>query len=356
MLAHEIVTLLAPLKYALEKSSFNTMHKALQISDTSVSCRTSHIAIDIAAQLNIAEYKEPLHVDGASFLAILNSLPEGQELKLTHREGALHWNCGKTKGKMACLALPVMPSVEYLIPDEHTGSPPPDFIKALELGSLSADASSMASVGMAGVLIDSDRLLITTTDDVTISVAFLDTATLLLDAPVHVALSPDVIPLLTNLLSETGYWEIDDYTIKYTDGTRDMIVSQVSSLSKTDNVLNLIDKCMKGQQYFPIPADTIRAFMKRAEVLTNDRPQLSVSITVDTDRVTLIFDEATARTEEYFDIENSHITTPLTLRLNARKFMRALRYSEEIVIDFISERMLVLRSKPLDFMYIIGGS
>lgn len=355
MLTQEVVQILQPFRYALSKSSFNYSHRCLEISNRGVRCLTPYIDMDIMIYLDIVEYKQPLHVNGETFLSVLNSLPESKELKLAHRDNALHWTCGNTKGKMACLNLPPLAhSQDYLSYDENTPSPSREFLSALELGSLSADASSMASVGMSGVVIDTERLIIASTDDVTISACtFKDCLPNLKILPRYITLSPETVPFLSNALEEHGYWFINENVISYSDGIRDIIVSQVAQMPRQSTMLALIRKCSEGKIAFAIPGDTIRTFLKRADALTTSRPQLSVSIAIENGRVTLEFDEATAQTQEYFNIPDLGLKGPMTLKMSARKLVRALKYCSEIVLDFMPEHILVLRSK--DFIYIIGG-
>ena len=351
MLTKEAVAALAPFKHALSKNSFNTLHRCLELTSDYVQCRTSYVALDISVSLG--KFEKPIHVDGMTFLAVLDSLPDDKELHLAHRDNALHWSCGTTKGKMAVIDMPDLEHIDHRF--DSTDQPSAAFITALELGSLSCDQTTMASVGMSGVLIDTQIRFVASTDDVTLSTCFYKNQILDTHIPDFVALSAETIPLLINTMTEIGYMEITDNTIKYADEGRFLIVSQVSPLSRQSNLISLIAKCNNGQISVPIPRDTIQTFLKRAAALTVSRPQLSVTIGIEINRITLEFDEATAQTQDYFLIDKDITIEGVRLRVNAAKFARALKYVDEMVFDYMSDHILVLRSKSHDFMYIIGG-
>ena len=354
MLAKEVVRLLAPFRHALTKNSFNTAHQCIEITKDSVRCRSSHVAMDVSINLDIAEYVEPVHVNGETLLAVLGSLPDDKELKLAFRDHALHWTCGTTKGKIACLDLAAMEKIPYISSAEV--QPPESFTAALELGSLSCDATAMSSVGMSGVLIDVSFTppIIVSTDDVTLSACFF-AGVMPVSMPDQITLSAETIPFLMNTISDIGYWLIDDNTLLYSDGVSDMALSLASPLTRTETMLSLVLKCNKGKITAPIPMDTMRSFLKRADALTNNKPQLSVVIIAEGDRITLEFDEAIMQTQDYFTVPGLVIDRKVSVRINARKFARALKYADEMVLDFIGDRMLVLRSAKRGFLYIIGG-
>ena len=113
---------------------------------------------------------------------------------------------------------------------------------------------------------------------------------------------------------------------------------------------------IEGDTAVPLMRERVQAFIKRVEALTENREHMAVSLSVADNDLTLSFAEEAATSDEWYPVSLPEGTPDLpVVKLDARRLARALAHSDELMIDHLERKVLVLRNKTKTFHYIIEG-
>jgi hypothetical protein len=296
-------------------------------------------------------------VDAADFLGVLRTAPE-QPFTVAVKDNALHWQCGKARGHLSVF------EAQVPLPDYRGDLAPliPDFGRGLELGASACGQSAvLRSAGLEGVQLYNERgnLYAVASDGMVVSSCCLGPALPMLhpDGQSVVTLKPQAAALLAELAqqghSDGMFLGADDTSLYFIAQGVDFHIYQLAPLP-----LNFADKLAPftgAKQAVPLLHETVKAFLRRAEMLAEVRREAMVELSVTKGRTTLAFREATGSTEEYYDIvSDGPGVTVQPVRIEARRIMRALEDASHLVFDYAKQNILILRGDN-EFIFAIYG-
>lgn len=351
MISHELQSLLAPFKLLVSRSALNPVYRAIEIGPTEIRAAISWGILEIAVPSPGIE--DSVYVDRAAFLAVIHSLPKGEDCYLCEDGTSLLWTCGRAKGRLALMSQLQMPYIDWegisLVP-VPLGLP-----KALELGSLSCHTTALAAVGMFGIVID-QRLGITvsSTDNTSMSTGYVEGMGLPGAAETS-TLSPDGVELLFEIMHPIdGRLGFNDRAWYYADQTTYCKVTLLPPM-KSD-VSSVRAKYQEALTVVPIPHEAIDKFIKRANSLAEVKRNATVSLSTSDGQLVLSFKEGASTTDEYFLVEAlTGLPAIPEIILSATKTARALSYVQEVVLDHVSRGVLLFRGHNPEFDYLLCG-
>lgn len=350
LLPCDIKTFLAPFKLLANKHALSPMYKSLELSENMVRGCSNFGMLEVTMNLGI---EGTMYVDASTFLAIIDSIPQDQELILADDNGVLLWACGSAKGKLALAVIENMPTIARRNkPDAWTT--PAELADILELGALSCDSNTLASVGMHGVVLDNrgGALAVRTSDNITIASAELPGVSIP-KAPDMVTMAPEAAALLAKVIRPGGKLEIDDTSIYYRDDGCRLVLKQVAALKH--DLAEVLGNFSEAELVAPVPRDRIMAFIKRVGALTESRKSLYVELHAQAGQLALSFAEAQAGSDEYYLIEGLKLPAELSIKLDAGRLARALASIDEVVLDHVGKGAVVFHGKKPEFTYMVAG-
>jgi hypothetical protein len=352
MISHELKTVLNPFKFLLAPQAMNPIYRTLELQpmdDQTCLVRgcVSWGVLEIATTLRLAE---PSFVNRADFLAIVQSLPKAHEFNLKITNGALHWTCGRARGKLAQMAAVEMPWIDW---PEALWPYPADLRTALDLGRLSCHTTALAATGMYGIVVDQrdGHIIVASTDNASLSIAWADGV--LPGAAELSTLAPDGVELLAEIMAD-GVMGFDDKAWYYADAvTRCRIV--LLPAMKND-IRTVRKKYNEASIIAPIPAEALSRFIKRANALAEVKRNARVCLGLIDGRLVLSFKEGNSETDESFTLEAlaGQPNTP-EVELSAAKLARALSHTTEVVLDHAKRGVLMFRGHAPPFEYLLCG-
>jgi hypothetical protein len=343
--------LLAPFKTLSNPKSLATKNKALYLSPTLVRGCSSYGILEAGVELALPAGEE-CFVDAQTFLSVLASLPDGGTLELALQAGALCWQAGSAKGKLAVLDVQDMPVIEgepeFDIAYEVTA----EFIKALDCGALSCNDESLANVGMYGVVINNiDFPSIGTSDNTTISFCpFGDEV--LEQFPESICLPPKGTNILSSIVRKEGIIWFGDETFNYADENYRFLMRSIPPLKH--DIRGMVERFCGGDIIVPIPPDRVQAFIRRATALAETKKSTYVSLGAAEGHLFLSFSEGVSESDEFYLIDEMELPDMPAVRLDANKLARALSEAQEVVMDFMDKKVVVLTNTKTFFQYIIS--
>lgn len=350
MKAHELSAALRPYKAVVNPRALSPAYRVIEIgAKLRASCGWAHIETD-AALLD-----KPACVDGAAFIAVVESLSSEQEFAVSRGDGTLDWKCGSAKGRLALVPEIDLPTYSRRL-NPFACKPSADMRKALDLGSLSSGTNALATVGLFGVRIEvGEKMRVLSSDNMTISLAEVTNAG---DAPLKgpdvATFSPEGIELLVSVLGrENSTLELDDKAAHVVAGTTRVRVNQIDKLA-TD-LHKIIANYDTADVTVKLPRERVAAFVKRAGALAEAKRHTAVWIGAEKGRLTLSFSEGTASSDEYYLVEGLDVPDLPAVQIDANKLARALSDSDDLVLDHIERSVLVLRGDKPAFQYLISG-
>lgn len=354
MIASHLAQLMAPFAALANKHALSDLYKCILIDPDHVEGCSQYGIMDANVRLGIPER---VFLDAIVFHSVLKSLPDKEEVVFKLQAGALEWECGMSTGKLALLGAQKLPSIEGsdALPQGEPWTPTDAFIDALDLGGLSCGSVGMASAGVYGIVLDNrDDFSVLSSDDVTISIC--KAGAKVASFPEQVTFSPDAIAMLRMVLNGDG---------------KDAILSLSSS------ALYCVNKAFRlflrpippikhdlrahaanfaaANTVAAIPRERLAAFIKRASALSEDKGRTHVTLAAASGALSLSFVEGASSSDEYYLVDKLDIPTLPEIKLDASRIARVLAHSEEIVLDHIDRRVLLLRGKTPPFTYMVCG-
>jgi hypothetical protein len=346
--------LLAPYRMLCNRHAMAPQYKSLQLAPNLIRGCASYGILETPCEMDL-DVTGHCYVDAHTFLSVVNSLPETEEILMGVESGVLLWAAGTAKGKLATLDVPNMPEITgtTTAKDHYVVHAP--LILALRAGIISCLDQSLQTVGMYGVVMDNrDFPVICTSDNTTISWATFgeDPVTVFPDL---CYLSPDAVVLLNSII-------IDGNTLScfaedkflYESKYRRFLFTTVPPV-KHDIKSALGKYVEKDGHAIPIPPDRIQAFIKRATALAESKRSTFVEIGAAEGHLSISFTEGAAQSDEYYLVDNKTLPDMIPARIDASKLARALALADELVMDYIQDKVLVLRHSKTGFHYVIMG-
>jgi hypothetical protein len=298
---------------------------------------------------------QTIYVDLLSMLAITKSLPSA-DLELNVEDSTLHWLCKDKNKSVARGKLALANPVKMTVAPSYEGKFIPvdaAWKRALDLGSLAC--AEGGQVRFTGIVLDNrDGLYVMSTDDITISTAKINDSSLK-SCPPKLTFSPQSIALLCSVLKDGGKLGLEhDKGFYYIDPIYELYLPRTQEMS--DDLRPVVDEFSGGEVSVPLMHDRISAFVKRVEALSENRQRLQIVLAINEGALTLSFAENAATSDEWYPVDLPKDVPDLPqISLDARRFTRALQHADEVVLDHLERKVLVLRSKDKMFQYIIEG-
>lgn len=350
LLPRDLKEFLAPFKILGNRHALSPMYKCLEISEHAVKGCSNVGVLEVVCSLGL---DKTVYVDTSTFLSIIDSLPQEQELVLADMDGLLVWSCGSAKGKLALVVIDGMPVINRPKRNDSWDVPAP-FAAALKLGAMSCDGTTLTS-GMNGVCIDNrhEYLEVYTSDNVTVScVTLADTH--IEGAPELITISADAAELLAFVISKGGVLDVNETSVYYHDAGCRLLLKQVTPLKH--DLAAVLANFSKCDVVAAIPNDRITSFIKRTAALSETKKTTHVTLHADHGQLALSFAESLAGSDEYYLVEGLVIPDLLEIKLDANKLARALSHVDEVVLDHVGKGAVIFRGLNPEFMYMIAGT
>lgn len=356
MLSSDLAAYLSPFSMLINKNALSPLYRSLELSMDTIRGCAGYGMLEITGEFCLPE--KTIFVEAASFIAVINSLPGDKEVEFNlESDGVLTWECGAAKGKLALLVIKEMPRIEPLNETAKEGGwkPTAEFVQALKLGMLSCGNESLASIGMYGIVIDTQEdICVYSSDNITVSCAFVSDAAV--QAPPIMTFSPDAIRLLTTILApdeESAFIVFSEQGIYYEDGYIRASVKQLAPI-KAD-ITSILAAYSGGETTADLPVERIQAFIKRINALAESKKSTYITLQASSGKLSMSFSDGLAATEEYYLVDNLEVPDLPPIKLDALKLGRALAHTTSIILDHIDRKVLVLQGDDPVFQYIISG-
>jgi hypothetical protein len=358
MKSADLAALLAPFKLLANKNQLSATYRALELAHTrngNVIRGASRFGmLEVHGEFGVPE-GAAIYVDASSFIAIIASLPAGEEVEFTLEDGgALAWVCGSAKGRMALMQIKEMPAISHGN-GQNAWHPTAEFVEALHLGMLSCGNESLASIGSYGIVIDTrEDLCIYSSDNTTISVAFLTDARV--EGPEILTFSPESLALLAAVIdpsNDKAKLEFEEQGLYYRDGIRRCIIKQIAPL-KVD-ISAILDKYATQDYVVEMPTDRIQAFIKRIAAMAENKKSTIIKIGASRGKLNMSFQDGVASSEEYYLVDETDVPDMTPVDIDATKLGRALAHNSHIILDHIDRQVIILMGADPIFQYIISG-
>ena len=346
MKSSELCALLRPYKAVINPRALSPASRVIEIGPKlRANCDWACIESRYGAE------HAPVFVDGASFIATIESLNNDDEFIDTLSENVLEWRCGRAAGKFA-----LIPDIEMAAYSRRVKQPwatSENFKKVLQLGMLSAGSSALATVGLFGVSIAlaNERISVMASDNMTLS--YSECAAAKLSGPPIVTLTPEGTDLLALLMQADTTIELDTQAVHIASALYKARINQIDPIrSKISETLQTFQSASVKVK---LPRERIAAFVKRASALAEAKRHTAVWIGATKGKLTTSFSEGIATTEEDYLIDDLDIPDLAPVQVDASKFARALSGSEFLILDHIKKHVLVLHSDKPQFRYLISA-
>lgn len=360
MKAPALADLLGPFAMLTNRNALTTLYKTLVISPTAIRAYSPWGALEADLELG---NKKTIFVDAAQFIGVMKSLPS-RDLELTIKGTALEWQCGSADGRLALVAGIESPEIDFGILRKKLWSPNKAFVEALELGALSCGPESMSSAGAYGALLrfDEDRLVIASSDSITISVVVVDYE-YHADWPASFTLKPEAIDMLAEVLrhdagtAKPNRIHFEKQTMYARAGDYRLMLKAAPPLKQ--DIIGMADNYVAHEVTTPIPEKQITAFIKRVTALTESKAHAYITMSIDKGRLLFSFSEGSSDARDMYKMADGlDVAADLPdIRLDASRMARVLAHASTLVLDHIDRDILVFhgdKDNPQFEYYICG--
>lgn len=357
MKAETLYGLLGPVAMISNKHALSPQYRSMYISPNMVIAKSTYGTVEIDVEL--PGLTKPCFIDTTTFMAVLNSMPPGEDLTLKQKDDSITWKCGHATGKMAALGLePFAPLGRK--PKKTNWPAQLELAEGIDLGALSCENNTLAAIDMYGIVIDNrdGRVVVYACDNVTVSACFALPESIP-NAPEIMTLSPEAAALLSATMKRgnQGKLEFFDENIYYRSENTRLLLAQSADLKKDVGELLSMYKDGKKKNIIVIPPARIAAFVNRVNAIADSRKDAHVTLKVEEGRIALSFSSGTAASDEYYMAEGlGGVKEIAPIDLKADKLARALRYVQGIDISHLDKGVVVLRGEKPMFRYMISGT
>lgn len=354
MYSHELKRLIAPVKLVASRSAMAPKYQALEIAPDGLKACSSFGLVDIAAELDV---NQTVYVDASAFLAVVDSLPDNEAVRIVLSGTAIEWDCGNANGRLARLpTVADMPSLpEYskgdVVADDYDAN---EFSQALTLGGLSCPPVSVGAASMFGVQFDNgnEEARIAATDSVTLSTYTLDP---LNGAPDRVTLSPPAAELLADVIGRAGrapqVLEFRDNTVICRSTVTSCMVNKVPPL-KVD-LSQILSNYTRRDHVVRLEISRVAKFVRQANALAENRRNARVMVGLQHGILSMNFNEGSADSDEHFLIGSDDDVGFAPVVLSVPKMARVMSHVTSVVLDYATDGIIILQGGGFDY-YISG--
>ena len=309
----------------------------------------------IVVKTEKTELAERCLVSASALNAVLNSLPENGDIKFELKD-ALLWKCNSSKGSLSKIFS------ETPIPDLnlHDGDYPwlPDktVAEALVLASAACQQASV-SIGAYGVVLYNreDKLRIMSSNSASLAEASLPAK----DYPPIDCVT--VRPPIPNTLAAIIKYCDPEIAVDVTsDGIfvlgKDVMAELSLSLPLSVDLFAVSGKYTERKHVTKVKSEEIRKFLVRANALV-DKHDATVILGVEEGQIKLEHKGVAGSSEEYFLADGLDPSISFTgVQLPIYLVATALRGIDSVVLDYLTDKVLVLTGSSPEFKYVISGS
>jgi hypothetical protein len=306
------------------------------------------------------QFDDPIEVEVKDIYGIVSSLPESEEFHIEVDDNKLRWECATVQGGLAFRPgrkeLPAPPRLpKKMTPtDDKLG-------RMFSLGSAACSNVALQTIGLHGaaIYVEEDHMWCMSSDNISIAACRVDGIPISgMDETVYVG--PKEAQLLATLCERKGNLAFVDNVFLYQD--KDLTATVNLTVPLKHDLRNMLSRYTKSDDIIiPLVHDQIKAFIRRSTLLSELKSRVAVTIMVNKGKLTLIFSEDKAYSEEYYVAEGipEHVQYEITLHVNklssSSNYTDAFGASDELIADLMEKKVMVIRSKTKDFYYVMGG-
>jgi hypothetical protein len=349
MKSTDLAKLLSPFKRLVDIRAIDPVYRTLELTADKIYGQSLYAQLDVSAEIGV---DKPCFVDGNTFVSVVESMPADTDMTFKVTQNALEWKCGNASGKLAQLQSVII-NKNSIRRSKTAWKINGSFIGSLSRGSISCD-KTMAPANLYGVVVSNEHGVVASSDGTT--VAWSSFVRDHIDGPASVTLSQAATELLVSAISEEGSADYTDRGITYRDKSTNLLVAVNDPLAH-DIISKANDYPPEGSFITEIPRGLITSFVRRAAAMAEIKQHTYVTLSADKGRVSLSFAEGAASTDEYYMMaESKKMKSSMPpIKLDAMRMARALSYSDHMVLDYLTDNILVLASKDKSFRYVIAG-
>lgn len=353
MKAKDLSTIVKIASNISNASSLTSLFRSIELGPNSIRCCSEFGNLEIVVEAT--GLQEPCLVDTDSFMAIVSSLPQSEEVTFKPTPTKIDWVCGSAKGHLGIVQTDH--KVPKLSHQNFPWTPPPNFANALILAS-TACAAAAVSFGMYGITVEPDGDVIRMMSCNTISLAA--TTVENKDFPTtKITLRPPVPGIIASLL-DTCPCTFDFVTEGDNKGIFILgngLMAQLPLGSNLDHDLKAIsEKFTTSNHVAKINSASVKKFITRAKSLTDKKSNFLVSLKIEEGKLVLSHSAIASSTEEYFLADGLPADiTYQPVELDADMLTLPLSYVQDIVLDYLPQQQLVLKGTNPNFLYVVSG-
>ena len=309
----------------------------------------------IIVKIEDSNLSEKCLISSSALNAVLNSLPENGDIQFELKDSLL-WKCGTSKGSLS----KIFSETPILTIDRHHEAypwlPNKTVAEALVLASAACQQASV-SIGAYGVVLYNreGKLQIMSSNSASLAEATLPSK----DYPPIDCIT--VRPPIPNTLAAIiKYCEPEIAVDVTSDGIfvlgKDVMAELSLSLPLSVDLFAVSGKYTERKHVTKVKSEEIRKFLVRANALV-DKHDATVMLGVEAGQIKLEHKGVAGSSEEYFLADGLDPSISFTgVQLPIYLVATALRGIDSVVLDYLTDKVLVLTGSSPEFKYVISGS
>lgn len=346
MKTSELSEVLSIFSKVCRRSAMTDEYRCLLLSPTGIRGAAPFGVVEADIELPI---REPAYVDGEKFIALIKTFV-ADEVELDAKKTSLHWSCGSARGQFGLRAVKPPPLIK--LPSEERLDLSEEFGDALSLAATSCDSPALLAMGLYGVVLEpiGEDLVAYASNNRTVSSAVLGAAD---SFSSNLTLSPDAVRLLVLASREEGAVLSAEESLIGVEAPRlRLLLRQVAPLKQ--DVRSTVTKFTKSEKSVALQRGPISEFLRRVSVLTEDRGQSRVRLTVQKNRTLLEFQNGSYSSEGWCENEGADFSASADIDL--MDFSAIVGKVDHIVFDYVDSGIVVLTGSEGRFRYMIDCS
>jgi DNA polymerase III sliding clamp (beta) subunit (PCNA family) len=350
MTAGELAALLRPFNAIISKAGLADIYRVLVLrGDGTLYACAPHGRLEARGGPKLPS---EVVVETTKLLGVINNLPEKSVVELMPGPNGLGWRCGAAGGRLGRWVLGEDDLPPMLEPRDNPMSLDHEFVDLLKLGSLSCASSAMVVDELRGMPLEftGRRCAGISSDNETLSCYDMQLKSAVKG---KFTLSQPAASLLIAAYRDDSTLEVGD-GITLRNATYTAYVPKMADM-KWD-LRSVADAYCKHENTAKLPAKDIAAFIRRANVIAEEKRRVVVTVEFTEGRMELLFSDDVSETTKSFLCAGVELPDGFSMSLNASLLARALEHVDELVLDFVQKGYLVFRkhSKTGEFFYMMS--
>lgn len=332
-------------------SSLVPLYRSVELSPGRMRACSEYGNLEIAMECDLPR---PVLIDCAGVNSVIKTVPSEGDLHCELKGDRICWSSKTSTGYW--LRVEQSHQIPLISHPHHPWSPPDDFADALMLAG-SAVQSATVSVGLYGIVIEKwgQQLHLASTNDwglalATMAGADFPTRKITIRPPVHKVLSAllRVCPDAALDLTDDGIFFLSDSIRAYFPASPPL----------EHDVIGFAHRYARGMKVIDIEASAVQQFITRAAGLKGKQDGFHVKVGLERGNLTLALQTESARTDEYLIAEHIHAGVFTPIVIDGTWLRIPLQHVRSVVLDYLSENVLVLRGDEHSrmFQFVISGS